>query len=177
MVSHLFGSSVFIELVEYKLVVLAIDIRIEFPVGERARSALAELDIGFGIQHFGMQEITHRLLPFLNTFATFDDDRVRAAAGQIQRGEHSRRAETDYHGLQIVRPLRIFEFWNRRRLRHARASHKGAVMVGDGHLHLKIVLHTVLLPCIHRLPHNPKTGQIFRPDFELLAHEVFYVSR
>ena len=177
LVGHLLGCPVFVELVEDVLVVFAIDVGVEFAVGEGAGPALAELDVGFGVQHFGLEEALHRLLPLLDTLSALDDDGSCAAAGEIECGEHACGSETDHHGREVVRPLRVGELRRRGRLPHPGRSEQGTVLVGQRHLHLEVVLHAVLLPRIHRLPHNPKAVQILRPDLELLANEVLNIPR
>ena len=175
LIGNRFGCAMLVELIEYKLIVLTIDIRVELAVGESTGTALAKLHVGVGIQHFGLQKTLHRLLAFLNAFATLDNDGMSTATGQVKGGEHARRSETDHHGRQIMRPLGIGNFLCRCGLHSIGTLQQGTVLVGDGNLHLKIVQHIVLLPRIHRLPHDTESVQVFRANMELLANQVFQV--
>ena len=175
LVGYRLGRAMLIKLVEYKLIVFAIDVCVEFAIGKSAGTALTELHVGIGVQHFGLQETLHRLLPLLDALAPLDNHGMGAATGEIKGSEHPRRPETDHHRRQVVRPFGIGKFLGGNTFRSIGAFQQGTILVGNGDFHLEIVQHVVFLPCIHRLAHDTETVQILRTDFELLTNQIFNV--
>ena len=66
----------------------------QLTVGERAGSALTELNIGGWIQHAGSPKALHILRPLLHGLAPFQNDRGNAIAGQIEGAEQASRAHS-----------------------------------------------------------------------------------
>ena len=175
LIGNFLRSSVLVKLVEYKLVILAINTRVEFAVGECAGTAFAELHVGVGVQHFGLQESLHRLLTLFDTLAALNHDRMGTATGQIEGCEHARRSKTDHHGLVLVRPFRILKLGDYLALRHMGLANQMLVGIGNRDLHLEVEKHFVLFPRIHRLTHNATLLQILSADPELLTHRILEV--
>ena len=71
---------------------------VELAVGKRARAALAELDVRAHVQLARCPEALDIAPSPLDAFAALEQDGPRAAAGEHQRREQSRRARADHHG-------------------------------------------------------------------------------
>ena len=71
---------------------------VELAVRERARAALAELDVRFGVQRAGLIECFHIRLPLVHGAPALEQYRLRSRAGERERGEESRRAGPAHNG-------------------------------------------------------------------------------
>ena len=74
---------------------------VQLPVGKSAGTALAELDIGGGIQDPGAPEGLHILLPLLHRLAPLQEDGLCAGLGQNQGAEQPSRPGTHHHRRQL----------------------------------------------------------------------------
>ena len=73
---------------------------VELAVRERARAALAELDVRFGVQRAGLIEFFHVGLSLVHGAAALEQNRLRARAGECERGEESRGPRSAHDGAK-----------------------------------------------------------------------------
>ena len=71
---------------------------VELAVRESARAALAELDVRFGVEHAGLIEFFHIRLPLVHGAPALEQNRLRARAGERERGEESRGPRSAHNG-------------------------------------------------------------------------------
>ena len=71
------------------------DLAPELAVGKSAGAALAELHVGFGVEHAAPPEAPGVLRPLAHGAAAFDHDRPQAHLREQQRGEQAARPEAD----------------------------------------------------------------------------------
>ena len=74
---------------------VVLDPAVELAVGKGAGAALAELDVGFGVEHAAPPQAPRVLGPFANHLAAVEDDRPEAHLRQDQAGEQAARAGAD----------------------------------------------------------------------------------
>ena len=86
------------EIVQHLPAALIVRAGVELAVRERARAALTELDVRFGVQRAGLIEFFHVGLSLVHGAAALEQYRLRARARERERGEESRRAGPAHNG-------------------------------------------------------------------------------
>ena len=175
-VGDILVSAMLVELLKHKVVVFAVNIGVELAVGECAGATLAKLNIGVGVERFGIEKIGNRALAVLNFAAPLQNNRFGLATGEVQCGEHARGPEADHHGAKVVFPHWIFHFHRRFQLRNAIFSQKRGTIVGQGNGHLVIVHHLVFLTGVDSLPEHAEILDILVADVVLLANRIFHIG-
>ena len=139
---------------------------VQLSVGEGAGAALAELDIGGGVQRAGGPEALHIRLPRLHGTAPLQQDGPQARPGQHQGAEETRRSCSHHHRRPLRRGpgggKRVGGPGDRETHPFAAASPRGGGLVFDGDLHG--VNHEYPVPGVHTAAEDTEGENICLPD-------------
>ena len=90
---------------------------VEFAVGERARSALAEAIVGIGVNHIVARNLRHVNASGIDILTALKYDGAYAKLYQPQSGEESGRARSHYYSLRSIGHIAVDHGTEQRRLR------------------------------------------------------------
>ena len=80
-----------------------LDAAVELAVGEGASTTLAELDVGFGVEHAAPPQPPRVLGPLAHDLPALEDDRAEPHLREDQPGEQSARPRADHHRARRIR--------------------------------------------------------------------------
>ena len=87
-----------------------VDTGVQLAVRERTGAAFAKLDIAFGVQFSGFEEMLHLFMAGSRIFTTLQNNGTKSINRQNQGRKHTRRAKTHNHRTVLRQSLRLGNF-------------------------------------------------------------------